>query len=426
MSTSRFRPPPPPPDRRESLPSRGIDRSRDRSREIGRGYSPDPRSRDRERSKERVRGWSDVSRKREQERRKPKSPQRDSVAFSREGDKDSTQTSSRRIFNTAIPIPTEPAARRSPLRRKFAASTVDVNAAPTSAPKLINIDADSNLPPRPPSVTPSPITPLRSSDTVKPLSSSSFSTSSQQHSRKHHDTPLVSASGDFVVPPLLSPAPGVIPSISSVVTTATATIPFTTSSVQLSSMTSQEGVGLSIRHGLDENQAPVIKETPVLLNSSSPTPNMGNSVSIATNMLSSNPTSSVGPGATLAGTPTIVTPTTTTTNNVTQPEVAEIEMAPLDQTTGAHRSTTDEVSSLVWSTLSAAIQPPTEAVSQKQQEQSEDVSQSSLLPSPPPSLPPLPSFELTQTTSGLSQEAKLDLWNKRIKYAYFLSPLVMM
>jgi len=148
-------------------------------------------------------------------------------------------------------------------------------------------------------------------------------------------------------------------------------------------MTSQEGVGLSIRHGLDENQAPVIKETPVLLNSSSPTPNMGNSVSIATNMLSSNPTPSVGPGATLAGTPIIVTPTTTTTNNATQPEVADIEMAPLDQTAGAHRSTTDEASSLVWSTLSAAIQPPTEAVSQKQQEQSEDVSQSSLLPSPP-------------------------------------------
>jgi len=91
----------------------------------------------------------------------------------------------------------------------------------------------------------------------------------------------------------------------------------------------------------------------------------------------------------------------------------------------------NEVSSSIWDTLPTAARPRSEAISRQQQnqEQGQDVSQSPQqptlsLPLPLP-LPPLPSFEPAQTTSVLSQEAKFDLWNKRIKYVFIVSSDVM-
>jgi len=110
-----------------------------------------------------------------------------------------------------------------------------------------------------------------------------------------------------------------------------------------------------------------------------------------------------------------------------QLEIADVEMTPLDQTADIPESTMDEVSSLIWDTLSPRARPRTKANPRQQQnqEQGQDVSQSSQQPAlslpPPPPLPPLPNFELAQTTSGLSQEAKFDLWNKRIKYVFIVS-----
>lgn len=369
-NTSRFRPPPPLPDRRDSLFSRRIDRSRDRSRERRRGYSPGPWSRSKENLKERDRGWDGINRKREQERRK--SPPRDSFVSSRQSAKDSAQTKYGRIsIDTAIP--SEPTTHHSPLQRKLTASKMDANAAPDPAPKRVNIDA--NLPPRPPSATPSPI-PLRLEPSSAVSSSSSFSTFSQQHSHKPHDQRLGSSSGGFIVPSLPS-------------------------SAAEASTSSSHSVGQSKRHGLGENRAPII-------------------------VLPSNPTLSVSAGATPAGTPNIVTPIKVATNDTTHPEIADVEMAPLDQTADIPISTMNEVSSSIWDTLSTAARPRNEAISrpQQNQEQGQDVSQSlqptlSLPPLLP--LPPLPSFELVQTTSGLSQEAKFDLWNKRIKYVFIVS-----
>ena len=397
-STSRFYPPPPPPDRRESFSSRSIDRSRDRSRERGRGYSPGPWSRSKERSRERDRRWSDINRKREPERKK--SPPRDSVASSREGAKGSASAKYRRI-SIDTTIPTEPAAHHSPLQRKLTTSKTDSNAAPDPAIKRVSIDVNANLLPRLPSATSPPAPPSRSR-TLEPssagLSSSSFS---QEHSRKPHDQHPGSSSGGFIVPSLPS-------------------------SAAEASTSSSHSVGQSKRHGLDENQVPMIIKVPVL--SKSPMHIAGNGVSSSTtNVLSPNPTLSVSTGATPVGIPNIVTPIKAAANDTTHPEIADVEIAPLDQITDIPRSTMNGVSSSIWDTLSTAARPRTEAISRQQrnQEQGQDVSQFPQQPTlslpPPLPLPPVPSFELAQTTSGLSQEAKFDLWNKRIKYVFIVA-----
>ncbi|KAJ3568130.1 hypothetical protein NP233_g5910 [Leucocoprinus birnbaumii] len=398
----------PPPDRRGSFSSRGYgggrDRSRDRSQDRGRAYSP------------RDRGWGERqerrnSRSRERRQDSARVNREDSVASSRE---DPASPPSQRIVRTLSgKIPTEPSAFR-----KATATSIDI---PTAKPvtatssKGINIDVVN---PKPPSVTPSPVPPPPTTTpppVVEPLGSPAVLTS-QQKSRKQ-------STGSFVVP-ALPPSAAKVPTETSntstsrpaPTTTVSSTTPITPSSASFASIpptavpppSAVDSASERIITDQESHQPP---RTPVIIKAPAPklriseTPGTG-ATTTTMDISSSSPAAAAAPA-----TPAVITSSSaatgaTATNMVAQeqPEVEDVEMAsPPEQSTS------------IFGLTGEVLMVQAQALSQLQDSKSE-VSQLPQQLSLPPPLPPMPSFDVMETTvDELSHEAKIELWNKRIK-----------